>query len=454
MFKPPFILSIAGGGSTYTPGIVKSLMMRLEDFPLAEIRLYDIDGERQTIIAPVVEKVIRDHSQSIKFTVTTDPEVALSGAHFVFAQMRVGQYKMREQDEKIPLRHGVVGQETCGPGGLAYGLRTILPMVELCDLVERYAHQKAWIVNYSNPAAIVAEGVRRLRPNARVLNICDMPVAAMRNMGAILGVDRHKLEVDYFGLNHFGWFTRVLVDGEDRLGELRQHIAKFGLLTEDAAQTDPQHSDPSWVKTWRNIKPIMDCFPDYLPNPYLQYYLMPNEIVEHQNPDYTRANEVMDGREKKLFAAAAEYQRTGILPEAFHVGVHGAFIVDVACSLAFDLRQRHLVIVENKGAIANLPYDAMVEVPAYITGEGPEPVRMGAAPRFQQTLLMQQLASEQLLVEAVIEGSYEKALQAFTLNRTVPGMQQAKSILDEMIEANRDYWPQLQQAWRNGESVK
>lgn len=117
MLTPPFILSIAGGGSTYTPGIVKSLMVRLQDFPLAEIRLYDIDEARQNTIAPVVEKVIRDHSQRITFTVTSDPEVAFSGAHFVFAQMRVGQYKMREQDEKIPLRHGVVGRETCGPGG-------------------------------------------------------------------------------------------------------------------------------------------------------------------------------------------------------------------------------------------------------------------------------------------------------------------------------------------------
>ena len=214
MFTPPFILSIAGGGSTYTPGIVKSLMVRLQDFPLAEIRLYDIDEARQNTIAPVVEKVIRDHSQSIKFTVTSDPEVAFSGAHFVFAQMRVGQYKMREQDEKIPLRHGVVGQETCGPGGLAYGLRTILPMVELIDLVDRYAHEKAWIVNYSNPAAIVAEGVRRLRPNARVLNICDMPVAIERNMAEILECDRHDLEVDYFGLNHIGWFTKVRLNGE------------------------------------------------------------------------------------------------------------------------------------------------------------------------------------------------------------------------------------------------
>lgn len=449
MTKPPFILAIAGGGSTYTPGIVKSLMVRLADFPLAEIRLYDIDGERQDIIAPVVEKVIRDHSQSIKLTITTEPEVAFSHAHFVFAQMRVGQYNMREQDEKIPLRHGVVGQETCGPGGLAYGLRTILPMVELIDLVERYA-DNAWIVNYSNPAAIVAEGVRRLRPQARVLNICDMPVAAMRNIAAVLGVDREAVTVNYFGLNHFGWFTQVLVDGVDRLPQLREHIARFGLLTEDAAATDPQHSDPSWVKTWRNIKPLMDHFPEYLPNPYMQYYLMPNQIVEHQNPGYTRANEVMDGREKKLFAAAAEYKKTGILPDAFHVGVHGSFIVDVARSLAFDLRQRHLVIVENRGAIANLPYDAMVEVPAYITANGPEAVTVGKIPLFYKGLIEQQLACEQLLVEATLEGSYEKALQAFTLNRTVPTMQHAKAILDDMIAANQDYWPQLTQAYKEG----
>ncbi|MCG8709436.1 6-phospho-alpha-glucosidase [Brenneria sp. 4F2] len=450
MTNPPFILTIAGGGSTYTPGIVKSLMIRLADFPLAEIRLYDIDGPRQATIAPVVEKVIRDHSSEIVFTITTDAQTAFSGAHFVFAQMRVGQYKMREQDEKIPLRHGVVGQETCGPGGLAYGLRTILPMVELIDLVERYAHQDAWIVNYSNPAAIVAEGLRRLRPQARVLNICDMPVAALRNIAAVLGAKREAISVDYFGLNHFGWFTRILVDGVDRMPELRRHISRYGLLTADAADTDAQHADPSWVKTWRNIKPIMDHFPEFIPNPYLQYYLMPNDIVEHQDPNYTRANEVMDGREKKLFAAAASYRQTGILPDAFHVGVHGAFIVDVACSLAFDLRQRHLVIVENKGAIANLPYDAMVEVPAYITAQGPEPVRMGNVPPFHRALLEQQLASEQLLVEAAMEGSYEKALQAFTLNRTLPTMQHAKAILDEMIEANREYWPRLKQAYKNG----
>ncbi|MGQ8981213.1 6-phospho-alpha-glucosidase [Enterobacter hormaechei] len=448
-----FSVVIAGGGSTFTPGIVLMLLANRDRFPLRALKFYDNDGARQEIIAEACKIILKEQAPEIEFSYTTDPEAAFTDVDFVMAHIRVGKYPMREKDEKIPLRHGVLGQETCGPGGISYGMRSIGGVLELVDYMEQYS-PNAWMLNYSNPAAIVAEGVRRLRPNARVLNICDMPVAAMRNMGAILGVDRHKLEVDYFGLNHFGWFTRVLVDGEDKLPALRKHIAKFGLLTEDAAKTDPQHSDPSWVKTWRNIKPIMDNFPEYLPNPYLQYYLMPNQIVEHQNPDYTRANEVMNGREKKLFAAAEEYQRTGILPDAFHVGVHGEFIVDVACSLAFNLRSRHLVMVENRGAITNLPYDAVVEVPAYITSEGPEPVRVGQVPLFHQTLLQQQLASEQLLVEATIEGSYEKALQAFTLNRTVPTMEHAKAILDEMIEANRDYWPALQKAWQDGEAVK
>ena len=114
-----FKLAIAGGGSTYTPGIVRSLMDRLEDLPLAEIRFYDIDGERQSKVVVAAKAVIAEYTDSIKITDTTDPETAFSDVDFVFAQMRVGKYKMRELDEKIPLSHDVVGQETCGPGGLA-----------------------------------------------------------------------------------------------------------------------------------------------------------------------------------------------------------------------------------------------------------------------------------------------------------------------------------------------
>lgn len=443
-------LAIAGGGSTYTPGIVRSLMDRLEDLPLSEIRFYDIDGERQSKVVVAAKAVIAEYTDSIKITETTDPETAFEDADFVFAQMRVGKYAMRELDEKIPLSHNVVGQETCGPGGLAYGLRTIFPMVELINYVEKYAKESCWIVNYSNPASIVAEGVRKLRPNAKVINICDMPVATMRNMAGILGVEREDLVVDYFGLNHFGWFTKVEVDGVDRLPELREHISKWGLLTEDISKIDYRHADSSWIKTFKNIKPIMDYFPDYIPNPYLQYYLLPDYIVENSNKEYTRANEVMAGREKSLFETVSKFEETGILDDAFHVGVHGIFIVDVTVSIAQNLAKRYLVMVENNGTIPNLPADAMIEVPALITNKGPVPEYVGEIPYFHKAMIDQQLASEKILVEAITEGSYEKALQAFTLNKTIPSAIVAKKILDDLIEANMEYWPTLEKKYKEG----
>lgn len=447
-------LAIAGGGSTYTPGIVRSLMDRLADLPLAEIRFYDIDRERQAKVVIAAKAVIAEYSDSIRVIETTDPQTAFEDADFVFAQMRVGKYAMRELDEKIPLSHDVVGQETCGPGGLAYGLRTIFPMVELIDYVEKYAKTDAWIVNYSNPASIVAEGVRKLRPNAKIINICDMPVATMRNMSAILGVEREDLLVEYFGLNHFGWFTKVEVDGVDRLPELREHIYKYGLLTEDVSKIDYRHADSSWIKTFKNIKLIMDHFPEYIPNPYLQYYLFPDHIVETSNKEYTRANEVMDGREKSLFETVKQFEETGKLNDAFHVGVHGTFIVDVTVSIAKNQGKRYLVMVENNGTIPNLPADAMIEVPALITNRGPVAEYVGEIPYFYKAMIEQQLASEKILVEAITEGSYDKALQAFTLNKTFPSARVAKAVLDDLIEANKEYWPTLEAKFKEGVPVR
>ncbi|AWK50078.1 6-phospho-alpha-glucosidase [Clostridium beijerinckii] len=438
-----FKLVIVGGGSTYTPGIVKSLLSRKEEFKISELRLYDINEERQNKVGVIVKKVVEMFDPEVKLIFTTNPEEGFKDADFVFAQMRVGLYKMRELDEKIPLKYNVVGQETCGPGGLAYGLRTIYPMVEMIDFCEKHASKNYWIVNYSNPAAIVAKAMYKLRPNARILNICDMPVAIMRNMANILDCDRHEIEADYFGLNHFGWFTKIRVSGEDKTEELKAYVAEYGYIPPNS-RSEVRHNDASWLHTFDNAKHIMKMFPKYLPNTYMQYYLLGNKIVEESDKNHTRANEVMEGREKKIFTAVEQYNVTGEIDlTQFFTGVHGEFIVEVAMSLAYDLRKRHLVMIENNGAIKSLPDDAMVEVPAYITKDGPEPIRVGEIPTFYKGLIEQQEASEKLVVEAAIEGSYEKALMAFTMNKTVPSAFIAKQILDEMIEANKEYWPEL-----------
>ena len=452
------IITIVGGGSTFTPGIVKSIALRREELEVDEIRLFDLDKERQEKVAVVVKWILdEDLKSGIKLTVTTDVETAYKDADFVFAQMRVGKYAMREQDEKIPLRHGCVGQETCGCGGLAYGMRTIFPMMKVIDDTEKYAKPTCWILNYSNPASIVSEACRRLRPDARIINICDMPIAIIDVVAAAMEIkDKENIVYDYYGLNHFGWFTSIEYKGKDIMDPLRKYIKEHEILLPDAYLKDKaalnvtaengkdRHAKGSWYYVWKGIYEIMENFPDTLPNTYLNYYLQQKEFVEHSNPDYPRANEVMDSREKNLFAGIDKYLKTGEIDEkVFYAGSHGDWIADLAIALKNDTKRRFLVITENRGAIPNLPYDAMVEVPAYVGKNGPEVITQNNIPLFQQGLIMQQLNCEKLLVEGCIEGSYQKVLEAFTLNKTVPSMKVAKEILDDMIEANKEYWPEL-----------
>ena len=456
------IITLVGGGSTFTPGIVKSIALRKDELEVDEIRLFDIDKERQDKVAVVVKWILDEELKSgIKLVVTNDEKEAYTDADFIFAQMRVGKYAMREQDEKIPLRHGCVGQETCGCGGMAYGMRTIFPMIKMIDDVEKYAKPTYWILNYSNPAAIVSEACRKLRPDARIINICDMPIAIIDVIAAAMEIkDKENIVYDYYGLNHFGWFTSIEYKGKDIMDDLRAYIKEKQILLPEAYLKDKaalaggtqkregedknRHAKGSWYYVWKGVYEIMENFPDTLPNTYLNYYLQQKEFVEHSNPERTRANEVMDSREKNLFEGIDKYLETGVIDEkVFYAGSHGDWIADLAIALKNDTKARFLVITQNRGAIPNMPYDAMVEIPAYIGKNGPEVIARNEIPLFQQGLMMQQLNSEKLLVEGCIEGSYQKVLEAFTLNKTVPSMTVAKEILDEMIEANKEYWPEL-----------
>ncbi|KAE9525527.1 6-phospho-alpha-glucosidase [Testudinibacter aquarius] len=433
---------IAGGGSTYTPGIVMMLLNSLDKFPLYEIKLYDNDAERQKIIGDALAIAIQEQNPEIRFNYTTSPEEAFTNVDFCMAHIRSGKYKMRELDEKIPLKHGVIGQETCGPGGIAYGMRSIGDIIELIDYMEKYSPH-CWMLNYSNPAAIVAEACRVLRPNSKILNICDMPVGTLRRMSQIVGLTPQDLKIRYFGLNHFGWWTSVKDQkGNELLPQIRDYVSQYGYLTK--IEVDTQHTDASWQETHKKAKDLLAVDPRFLPNTYLKYYLYPDYVVEHSNPEYTRANEVIDGREKRVFSAAKSIieQKTAKGGE-FHIDTHAYFIVDLARAIAYDTNERMLLIVENNGAIPNFSHDAMVEIPCLVGNSGAEPLNQGKIPTFQKGLMEQQVAVEKLVVEAWIEHSYQKMWQALTLSKTVPSATVAKALLDDLIIANQDYWPEL-----------
>lgn len=437
-----FNITIAGGGSTYTPGIVLMLMEQRDRFPVGTIKLYDNNEERQAVLGEACRILMAERYPEIRFLYTTDPEEAFTDIDFVFAHIRVGLYGMREKDEKIPLKYDVVGQETCGPGGLAYGLRSIDGVLEILDYMEKYSPE-AWMLNYSNPAAIVAEATRRVRPNSRIINICDMPVALENIMANILELDsRKEMVVRYYGLNHFGWWTSITdKEGNDLMPRLKAFVKEKGYAKETE---DYQHRAQSWKDTYLMAKDVYALDPDTVPNTYLKYYLLQDEVVKHSDKEYTRANEVMDSREKEVFGTARKIIEKGTAEGCtFAMGAHATFIVDLACALAFNTTERMLLIVPNQGAISNFSADAMVEIPCLVGNNGPEPLAVGEIPTFQKGLMEQQVAVEKLTVDAWQEHSYLKLWQALTMSKTVPSASVAKKILDELIEANKEYWPEL-----------
>lgn len=436
-----FSITIAGGGSTFTPGIIMMLLDHQEKFPIRRLCLYDNDKERQEIIAKACEILLRERAPRIEFRYTTDPENAFTDVDFVMAHIRVGKYAMREKDEKIPMKYGVVGQETCGPGGIAYGMRSIGGILEILDYMGKYSPH-AWMLNYSNPAAIVAEATRKLRPHSRIINICDMPLGIMVRMAKILGISEKDLDISYFGLNHFGWWTKVKdKEGRDLMPALKEYVKENGY---DINIEEDQHADQSWHETFKKVRDVYAVDPDTLPNTYLKYYLCSDYVVEHTDPNHTRANQVMEGREKEVFSAAREIVEKGTAKDCgFMKDDHASYIVDLACALAFNTKEKMLLIVPNEGAIENFDPEAMVEIPCIVGKDGYEKIAQGKIPRFQKGLMEQQVNVEKLVVEAWTEGSYQKLWQALTLSKTVPSAAVAKKILDDLIEANKGYWPEL-----------
>lgn len=438
---------IVGGGSHRNPDLMAMLADNKDRFPIRRICLYDTESERQEIMGKYGEILMREYYPELEeFTYTTDPDVAFKDVDFALMQIRAGRLPMREKDEKISLSHGCVGQETCGAGGFAYGLRSVPDIIELVKMIRKHSPE-AWILNYSNPAAIVAEATKRVFPDDhRILNICDMPIAIMDQYANILKCSRKDFEPRYFGLNHFGWFTHIY---DKKTGEdLEPKIKELILSGEDLFKlsgVDEHTMEPSWIETYKFMANILRDYPEYLPNTYLKYYLYPKHVVETSNPNYTRANEVMDGKEKRCYEMMEEVIKLGKLKGTEYEikpgrGVHASYIVDLACAIINNTNEIFLIITKNKGVIPNVDENMMVEVACRVGANGVKPLALDPIPTFYKGMMENQYAYEKLTVDGLFERDKTKLLQALALNRTVTDTDTAKAILDDLIEANKDYW--------------
>lgn len=432
-------VTILGGGSAYTPGLIEGLLRFRDEFAIRRLVLMDIDEHKLSVVGTLVTQMLKTQVPEIEVVTTGDRRAALEGADFVLCQIRVGGLQARHLDESIPLAHQVLGQETTGPGGFSMALRTIPVMVEVARDIMEIAPE-AWLINYTNPTGIVAEAVHRVSP-VKMLSICDVPMGMQFFIAKIMGVPTREIRLDYVGLNHLGWIRRVWLKGQDILPQLRQMIDSVDLdnLPPGLAVDDP-HAMEEAGSVLRLFKEL-----DVIPSYYLQYYYYNDEMVgKLVRKGKTRAQEVMEIEQDLLpYYQEVAAQNQPSLWKKRGGDWHAEMMVGLVSSIANDKQDLSIVNVPNRGTVTGIPDDKVVEVTALIDRSGAHPLTVGRIPLDMLGLMQVVGAYETLTVEAALEGSYAKALRALALHPLVPSLTVARKILDEYFKAHADLLPQF-----------
>ncbi len=426
-------VAVLGGGSSYTPELLEGLLTRLES--IEEVWLVDVPEGRDKVevIAGLASRMATAMGRRVRFPVTEDRRAAIEDASFVLSQMRVGGLKMRAADERIPLRHGLIGQETTGAGGFANAMRTIPVALEVAEDMARLA-PKAWLLNFTNPAGLVTQAVCSAG-HERAIGLCNVARTMERRIAQFGGLPVEAVELEAAGLNHLtgSW---IRIGGQDATAM----VLASGALEEELRHVAPDAEVPSGF--FREL--------GFFPNPYLNYFFFPRATLRHAeeaaaSAEGTRAERVQ-AIEQQLFARYRDSGLAGKPPELEQRG--GAYYSEVAVDVMTALqaeRPRRLVLnLPNRGALREFADGDVVERNAEISRAGIRPVpREEPLPPLLRSIAQTVKEYERLTVAAVTEGSRRKALEALMCHPLVGGADVADRLLDDLQAANAAFWPDL-----------
>jgi len=429
-------IAVIGGGSSYTPELIEGFITRREQLPLAEIRLVDVEAGREKveIVGSLTRRMLSKAGIDAVVSITYDRRKALEGVDYVVSQFRVGQLDARALDERIPLKYGVLGQETTGPGGFFKALRTIPVVLDIARDMDEVA-PNAWFINFTNPSGIVADALVK-HTRTRSMGLCNNAVNMHLGAARMLGVEPGQLFLQFFGLNHLVW-ARVFMNGADVTPRVLEAMSEPA----GAAGTPANIAALPWDRDFLLTQGFMPCG-------YQRYFYMTPEMLQQEMDaaatQGTRA-EVVKRTEAELFELYRDPNLAIKPPQLAKRG--GAHYSDAAVSLIAaihgDKREIHTVNVRNGGAMPDLPADAAVEVSAVIDRHGARPLNIGPLPPQVRGLLQQVKAFEELTVAAAVSGDPNLAMQALANNPLVPSVRIARHLWAEMSEAHRQYLPQF-----------
>ncbi len=430
-------LTILGGGGFRVPLVYGALLGDHAEGRVTHVVLHDLDAGRLSAVTRVLAEQAAGVPDAPEVSATTDLDEALRGADFVFSAIRVGGLEGRANDEKVALDQGVLGQETVGAGGIAYGLRTVPVAEDIARRVARVAPD-AWVINFTNPAGLVTEAMSR-HLGDRVIGICDSPVGLGRRIARVLGANPGEAWIDYVGLNHLGWVRGLRVNGRDELPRL---LADPGLL---GSFEEGKLFGTDWLQSLGAI-----------PNEYLHYYYFNREAVRaYSEAEKTRGAFLRDQQagfydemKRPDAAALTAWDRTRAEREATYMaearetagagerdaddlsGGYEKVALALMRAIARDERTTLILNVRNRKTLSVLDAEAVIEVPCLVDANGAHPVTVDPLPDHASGLVCSVKAVEREVLAAAESGSRAAAVKAFALHPLVDSVNVARRLVD------------------------
>jgi 6-phospho-beta-glucosidase len=451
-------LALIGGGGVRSPEFVRGALAFASDLDLQELWLMDIAPDRLEVMFPLCQQIVDQANSPITLYHTTSLEEALRDADVIVTTIRVGNERGRVLDERVALKHNILGQETTGPGGFSMAMRSIPALIHVAEQTERLA-PRAWTFNFTNPAGLVAQALHDSGFN-RIVGICDSANTAQYEIAHWLDVPTDTVKTEVFGLNHLSWTRSARIKGKDVLPELLQdeafvqatHLRFFGA----------------------NLALKMGMFL----NEYLYYYYFRDVAVERiQEEELTRGEEVellnnqlfdnlhqslpqelltvYDAYNKRRSASYMAYaetdetlrqertnptESTALLHQAQDdVGGYAGVALRTALAISQDLPLRIGLNVPNEGAIPTMRDDDVVEVTCEVDGNGIKPVHMGDIPEHADLLMRTVKYYERLAVGAILDRNRELAIEAMASHPLVGSYALGELLVDEYLDAHQGY---------------
>ena len=423
-----------GGGSTYTPELVNGFIERHASFPLDELWLMDVDPKRLEIVGGFAKRMVEEKGSPFKVILSTDQKASIKDASYVTTQLRVGQMPARVQDEYLGLRHGLIGQETTGVGGMAKALRTIPVILSIAKDMKTLAKPGALLVNFTNPSGLVTEALFRHAPEVPAVGVCNVPITTkMEILGGIkeiMGsdVEPERAELRTLGLNHLSWHYGFSVDGEDLWPAIMRSFVEH-LRKEDDPEFDPDTVEALGM----------------MPNYYLRYYYYTDKMLAKQEKwPPSRGEEVIE-IEKDLLR---EYSDPNLKePPADLMKRGGAYYSTVATQLLNahfnNLGEMHVCNVRQGGMVTGWDPDWVLEMPCKVDKKGVHPMAANPLPLDRFGLLAHVKAYEILTVEAAVHGDRKALYEALLVHPLGPKADRVKIVMDDLLKTNRKYLPQF-----------